>query len=248
MNIKAKLVFQSPIWLNRMRIINKKARQYKKQPEYNPLQKRADLLIKYAGKLLKTFKIELEVIGLENLYKAPCLLVPNHTSNMDVVALMYSLRKLTQEQGVENNICTFIAKQELLKKKTVRNVMSLLDTFTIDRSKPREALEVAKDFAGYIKANKTYGVIFPEGTRSKDGNIGEFKSGAFAIAQSEYLPIIPISIINGFKADDTKRSQKLKMKIVFHKAIKPITFVSQDRKNLAKNVQNIVERGIKEHA
>lgn len=247
MNIKTKLILQSPLWLWRMSRINKRARKYRRQPDYNSLQKRHDFLLKYIKKLFKTFKITVETQGIENLYKAPCLLTPNHTSNIDVMAMMYALRKTSFEEGVQNKVATFIAKTELTKRRVVRNAMSLLDTFIIDRKKFREAIEVSKNFCAYVKENKTYGIVFPEGTRTKDGNMGEFKTGVFHLAQSEFLPIVPVSIINGFDADNIKRSKKQKIIVKFHPVIKPLSFVSQDRKALAKKVEKIVENGIREY-
>ncbi|WP_027334346.1 lysophospholipid acyltransferase family protein [Mycoplasma elephantis] len=244
MTPKAKLILNLPIWLWRMARVNKKARKYRKLPDFNPQQERQDFIVKYTKKILKGFNVEVEVKGYDNLHKGPCLLTPNHTSNMDVLMMIYALSKKTSEPDDRNKITTFIAKKELTKKRVVRNAMSIIDTFIIDRSKPKEALEVSKNYGAFVKANKTYGVVFPEGTRSKDGSMGEFKSGPFLIAQNYFLAIVPVSIINGFGADKWNRTKKQKVTIIFHPVIKPISFVSQDRKSLAQNVQKIVKSGL----
>ncbi|MDJ1646007.1 lysophospholipid acyltransferase family protein [Mycoplasma phocimorsus] len=247
MTVRARLFWNALCLFFIFKKINKLAKKKRKSEFDFTLQSRYNSLLKHVGKILKIYNIKVEVKGYENLHKTPALLTPNHTSNLDVLVLMYALRKRSFEPGVENSILTFIAKIELVKKRTIRNAMELIDTFLIDRSKRREALEQVDKFANYVKTNKTYGVIFPEGTRTKTGEMNEFKGGAFKAAQSEYLPIIPVSIINGFKADDINRKQKRIIKVIFHPAIKPISFISQERSALAKRVQNIVEQGIKEN-
>lgn len=244
MSIKARIFWNSLYLLLMIRKINKLAKR-KKHTDYEfTLQSRYDALLKYVGKILKIYNITLEVEGYENLHKTPALLTPNHTSNLDVLLLMYALRKQSFEAGAQNNILTFVAKKELAKKRALRNAMELIDTFLIDRSKRREAIAIVDKFAAFVKNNKTYGVIFPEGTRSKDGEMGQFKTGAFKAAQSGYLPIIPVSIINGFRADDKSRKDKRRIKIIFHPALKPISFISQERDALAKRVENIVKQGL----
>ncbi|UUD37207.1 1-acyl-sn-glycerol-3-phosphate acyltransferase [Mycoplasmopsis californica] len=247
MTPRAKLILTFPLWIWRMTRINKRARKYRKAPDLHPLQSRQDFIVKYVTKMLKTLNVEVETKGLENLHKSPCLLIPNHTSNIDVLAIIYALRKQSFEQDEANRLTTFIAKKELTKKHVVRNAMSLLDTFVIDRNKAKESYEISKNFGAFVKANKTYGVIFPEGTRSKDGKMNEFKSGAFDIAKAYFLPIVPVSIINGFGADKLSRRGKQKITIIFHSVIKPMTFVSQDRKKLAQSVQQIVQNGVENY-
>ena len=66
----------------------------------------------------------------------------------------------------------------------------------IDRSNTKKAIKSLKNVEKEIIDNKTSFLIAPEGTRSKDGSLGEFKKGAFHLAKNTGASIIPI-IING---------------------------------------------------
>ena len=69
----------------------------------------------------------------------------------------------------------------------------------MDRSNLRESIKVIRQVGEDIKKGRIV-VIFPEGTRSKQGNImGEFKGGSFKAAQNAQAPIIPVAMIDCFK-------------------------------------------------
>ena len=68
----------------------------------------------------------------------------------------------------------------------------------IDRSNSEKAINSMREAGDLIKKGRNI-ITFPEGTRSKDGNIGKFKKGSFLIAYSENIPIIPIAIKNSDK-------------------------------------------------
>jgi 1-acyl-sn-glycerol-3-phosphate acyltransferase len=68
----------------------------------------------------------------------------------------------------------------------------------IDRQNPREAVNAINQAAENIKAGYSMG-IFPEGTRTRDASVGEFKNGAFKIAQKTGCPIVPIAISGSYK-------------------------------------------------
>ncbi|MEE3928445.1 lysophospholipid acyltransferase family protein [Mycoplasmopsis ciconiae] len=217
------------------------ASRYRKHPDLVPGFERVNMLIFFSEKFLKLNNIDLEIEGYDNLPKnGGCLLVPNHKSNIDSVALLAALKDTTYEPGIQTKVTTFLAKKELTKKRLMRNLLSLVDTFAIDRSNFRQSVETINEFGKFVKENKTYGVVFPEGTRVVKEEIGEFKAGAFKVAQKEYLPVIPVTIKNSLHALDKKRKGRLKVTVVFHKVIKPSQFMVQDSKGIAQRVQDIV--------
>ncbi|QDY88745.1 lysophospholipid acyltransferase family protein [Mycoplasma anserisalpingitidis] len=240
-----KIVF-GPVWLMRFHRINSLARKYRKTPELASQQVRLDRMIKYSKKMLKLLRIDVEITGMENLPSTGgVILTPNHKSNIDSVVLM-KLFELNKEKGEEaHKMPTFIAKKELLKKRLVRNGLSLLDTFSIDRENFRESYKTLQEFGEYVKRISTYGVIFPEGTRVANPNeIGEFKSGAFKIAAMKYLPILPITIVNSEQAFDKKRKGRLTIKIKIHSLIKANAVITQDSAAVGKRVREIVLSGL----
>ncbi|MBW0594725.1 1-acyl-sn-glycerol-3-phosphate acyltransferase [Mycoplasma anatis] len=244
--ITLKKIFFGPVWLARFHKINSLARKYRKTPELASQQVRLDQMIKYSKKMLKLLRIDVEIEGIENLPNTGgVILTPNHKSNIDSVVLM-KLFELNKEKGDElHKMPTFVAKKELLKKRLIRNGLSLLDTFSIDRQNFRDSYKTLQDFGEYVKRSSTYGVIFPEGTRVPNSNeIGEFKAGAFKIAAMKYLPILPITIKNSEQAFDKKRKNRLTIKIIVHPLIKANAVITQDPVAVGKRIRDIVLSGL----
>jgi 1-acyl-sn-glycerol-3-phosphate acyltransferase len=123
----------------------------------------------------------------------PVIFVANHQSLYDIVGIIWYLRK---------HHAKFVSKKELGKgipsvSYNLRHGGSIL----IDRKDPKQAIPLIKRLSEYIEINKRSAVIFPEGTRSKDGNPKEFSHSGLKIL-CKYAPsafVIPISINNSWK-------------------------------------------------
>ncbi|WP_036452289.1 lysophospholipid acyltransferase family protein [Mycoplasma buteonis] len=236
-------------WLHRFRKIWSLSRKYKKNPDQALLADRHEYMLKVSKKLLKLYNVDLEIVGFDNLpNNGGILLTPNHKSNMDPFCLIAALQKQTEAYGDTHKIPNFVAKEELNKKFIVRHGMRILDTFTIDRSKPREALRSVIEFGAFVKEQKTYGVIFPEGTRVSGEELGEFKAGAFVTAQKNYLSIIPVAISNSEQAFNSKRKGRLTVTVSFLKPIKASTLLNQEPKGVAEKVRKMIAEELKQYA
>lgn len=122
--------------------------------------------------------------GVENINpKKPCIYVANHSSHFDIPALYV----------VFPFFLHFIAKQELKKVPMFGWANTLVGTIWIDR-KDRAKAMVTMELAGRDIKNGKNVISFPEGTRSKTGEIGLFKKGTFALAQTCKVDIVPIYI------------------------------------------------------
>ncbi|WGI36439.1 lysophospholipid acyltransferase family protein [Mesomycoplasma lagogenitalium] len=240
MNIKIKLALFSLPWLYRLNKIRKLSKKYRKGKEELTAQFRNDLILKYSSKLLKLFNVEINVIGKEKITKGGVLVVANHVSNGDSFVLFNALQASLENPKDTRRIATFLAKVELKSKKTARNILELIDTFFIDRSKIKESVKTIDDFGRFVKENKTYGIIFPEGTRTKDGEMQDFKAGAFRVAKKNYLPIVPITINNSGAIFDTSRSKKLVVDVIVHNPIKASEFSTQTNEAIASRVKQII--------
>jgi 1-acyl-sn-glycerol-3-phosphate acyltransferase len=124
---------------------------------------------------------------------APVIFVANHQSLYDIVGIIWYLRKHHSK---------FVSKKELGKgipsvSYNLRHGGSIL----IDRKDPKQAIPLIKGLSEYIEKNNRSAVIFPEGTRSKDGKPKEFAQSGLKIL-CKYAPsayVIPISINNSWK-------------------------------------------------
>ena len=123
----------------------------------------------------------------------PIIFVANHQSMYDIIGMIWYLRKFHTK---------FVSKKELGSgipsvSYNLRNGGSVL----IDRKDPKQAIPTIKGLSEYIETHKRSAVIFPEGTRSKDGNPKEFAQSGLKIL-CKYAPsayVVPISINNSWK-------------------------------------------------
>lgn len=242
MKINLKAAFRKPLWNSRAIRCKKIFKKMEKDPERFNLQWRNDLISKYSSKMLKGFNINVKVIGVENLGKlGPALLIGNHQDTSDALIVLKALERTSFEKQEKNKIATFVAKHELKYNNLIRYPLELIDVFFLEQNDWRKSFEIYRDFGRFIKKNKTYGVIFPEGTRNREGDIGEFKSASLKIAQKELLPIIPFTINNSVRGLDWKRIGKLNTEIIFHKKILPSSFINQSTQALSERVHKIIQ-------
>lgn len=92
----------------------------------------------------------------------------------------------------------FIAKRELKWVPFLGQVIWFMRFIFINRQNRAKALESIAQAARDIRAGKSV-VIFPEGTRTPDGRLGEFKKGGFALAQDAGVPIVPMALKGGYQ-------------------------------------------------
>lgn len=242
MKLNWKAILRKPLWDLRSKKCKRVLKKKHKDEERFSLQWRNDLVSKYASKMLDGFNLKIKVSGIENLSKdGPALLVGNHQDYSDAFIVLKALQKTTHEKDDVNKIATFIAKDTLKYDDLIRYPLELIDVFFLQRDNPRKSLEIYKDFGKFVKVNKTYGVIFPEGTRNHEGKIADFKPGALKIAQKELISIIPFTINNSVRGIDWKRKSKLQTEIIFHKKIPANSFINQSTQALSDRVQKIVE-------
>ena len=123
----------------------------------------------------------------------PLIIVSNHQSLYDIPPLIWFMRKYHPK---------FISKKELGKGiPSVSYNLKYGGSVLIDRKKPNQAINAIKDFANYIETNKRSAVIFPEGTRSRNGIPKKFQTKGM-LTLFEHIPsavVVPISINNSWK-------------------------------------------------
>ena len=148
--------------------------------------------------------VEVKVTGLENIPKENgYLLYGNHQGMFDVVALAATY------PGALG--CVF--KKELANVPLLKQVIACTKSFAMDREDVRQSLTVIQNVTREVQSGRNY-LIFPEGTRSKNGNtMGEFHGGSFRCALKAKCPVLPIAFVDSFKVLDQKGSKPLAMQI-----------------------------------
>ena len=171
--------------------------QYPEQEKYDHIRYIMDLAVTSGN-------LDLQVYGKEKLPKENgFLLYGNHQGLFDVVALV---------QSFEGPLaCVF--KKELSDVPFLREIIACTKSFAMDREDVRQSLEVIRAVTEEVKAGRNY-LIFPEGTRSKNGNVmGEFHGGSFRCAIKAKCPIVPIAFIDSYKVLDQKGSKPVTVQL-----------------------------------
>ena len=174
--------------------------------------------------------MEIEVEGFENIPDKTCVFMGNHQSILDIPVMRYSTQRTLD----------FVAKKELAKAPLIGYWITHVKSVTIDRDNIREGMKAINQAVNNIKDGYNF-TIFPEGTRSKDGKIHEFKRGSIKIASKSKAPIIPVAI-KGTSAcfEDSKEFVPGKVKVIFGEAIETEDISKEVERELMLRVEESV--------
>jgi 1-acyl-sn-glycerol-3-phosphate acyltransferase len=195
----------------------------------NKIHKVANL---WAKILLFICNTKVKVIGKENLLRwKPQIFMANHQSDFDILIALAHIPVQFR----------WIAKKELFSIPVFGAAMKSAGYIEIDRYNREKALQSIDEAALCIRRGKSI-MTFPEGTRSRDGEIKAFKQGAFHLAIKSGVPIVPVSIIGSGRIMP-KRSMKIKpchVKLVIGEPIKVNSFDIEKRYELIEKVRNTI--------
>lgn len=193
------------------------------------IDKTAHLLIRFIFFMLGG-KVVVE--GLENVPNSGRIcFIGNHSSVLDCIAVMYPKKVFTG----------FIGKVEVKKIPIVNSWFDALNSVYIDRKSPRDSIKAILQGSENIKNGKSM-TIFPEGTRSKDGLVHEFKAGSFKMASRVDALICPVAIKGTRYLFETPFS--LLRKKVYITFLPPIDTSKMDEEE-KKEIHTFVENSIR---
>lgn len=170
---------------------------------YQAHKKIVDWMNFFLSNEMRLLGTHIAVKGLENLPEdRSVIIVSNHQSMMDIPPIIWLLRK---------HHVKFIAKKELSDwVPSISFNLKKGGSLLIDRKKGTETITQIGEYAKLLKAKGFSICIFPEGTRSRNGQLKPFKSGGLQalVDHSEDLPIVPFVVHGNYK--------------VFHKSSFPL--------------------------
>ena len=174
--------------------------RYAKAPEKYPEQEMWDHVRHIMTLAVKAGNVDLQVTGIENLPQEPgFMLYGNHQGLFDVMAISSSC---PAPLGI-------VYKKELKNAPLLKEILKCTRSYAMDREDVRQSLTVIQAVTEQVKNGRNY-VIFPEGTRSKQGNtMGEFHGGSFRCAVKAKCPVVPMAFIDCFRVLDEKGSAPL---------------------------------------
>jgi len=180
--------------------------------------------------------VEVELSGMENINRdGPQVFISNHQGFFDIFAIT----------GFFNVSFLWIAKQSLFRIPVIGWAMSRAGHISIDRShRKKSGLQLEKAIEE-IKKGKSI-VIFPEGTRTKDGRLGKFKKGSLFLAIKSQVPIVPVTIIGSYdilkKGEMRIKPGKIHIKI--DTPFEADSLVQDSKIIILEKIRNIIEKNL----
>ena len=183
--------------------------------------------------------ITIQTYGVENIPdENGFIFYPNHQGLYDVLAIM--------------EVCpvpfSVVAKKELTDVPFLKQVFAIMKAFMIDREDVKQSMQVIINVIKEVKAGRNY-LIFAEGTRSKNGNHPqEFKGGSFKAATKSKCPIVPVALIDSYKAFDTGSVKPLTVQVHFLEPIYYEEYKDMKTTEIAAEVKRRIEATISQYA
>lgn len=209
---------------------------YAKNSRSISAEKKMALLKKIVKHANEGGNVEIRSYGAENIPKDQSFMFfPNHQGLYDVLALIESCPYFF----------SVVMKKELSNIFMLKKVFQIMGAYPIDREDVRQSMKVIQKVSQDVSEGKNF-LIFPEGTRSKKGNqIGTFKGGSFKSATKAKCPIVPVAIIDSYKAFDTGSTEPVTVQIHYLEPLYYDDYKMMKTTEIAEIVQKRIEKTIK---
>ena len=165
---------------------------------------------------------EVSVTGLEHLegLEGPCIFVGNHQSHLDTLLVMEALPEAIRSRllfGAAQDRWFVKGRKKLVLKPWYQSLA--LGTFPILRGGGKRALS----YASWLLEQDQHIFLFPEGTRSMNGQLGEFKHGVSLLAQQHQIPVVPL-LLGGLRELQPKGQRSVTAGPASLQVLEPLRF------------------------
>ncbi len=210
-------------------------RRLQSLPKDMPVDERDSLVHqtpqKWSRTIMKITGSTIKYRGEELLPDGPVLFVANHEGDFDIPLL---LSRINKPFG-------FISKIEVKKVPVLSGWMKVMNCVFLDRKDRRQAVLSIREGTKMLKDGHSI-LIFPEGTRSKGGPLGEFKTGGLRMGRDAQVPIVPVSI-EGTADIFEKNGYRVKpasVTLTVCPAILPDQYAGKDLKEVADEIRDAI--------
>lgn len=128
--------------------------------------------------------VRVRMEGRENIPMGACIFAANHVSNLDPPAV----------SSIVGRQVTVMAKEEVIRLPIVGRALLMAKMISVSRRDKASAAASVEKALGYLHEGRSF-LVFPEGTRSPDGRLREFRKGIFVLAIRAGVPLVPVSIV-----------------------------------------------------
>ncbi len=137
----------------------------------------------WAAGILRVARVQTEIHFEAPVPEGPVIFASNHQSVIDILALFVRLPRPF----------VFLAKKDVFRIPFLGWAIAVMAYIPVDRHRHKEAIASLRAAAERVRGGLT-ATVFPEGTRSPDGQILPFKKGPFMLALQAQRPIVPIAV------------------------------------------------------
>ena len=179
--------------------------------------------------------VRVRVAGRERIPAGVCVFVANHTSSADAPAVV----------GAIPRRIAILLKESLFKWPIVGQAFRLARFIPVNRKEREAALDSLEKAIEALKAGQSF-LVYPEGTRSPDGRLQEFKKGAVVMAIKAGVPIVPIACSGAHRVMQ-KRSLMIRPGEILVEFLDPIdasAYSFEERDTLLLRVHDAMAAGL----
>jgi len=181
--------------------------------------------------------IKVEVIGREGIdRKKACIYMANHLSFIDGPLLFWLIPQPVR----------VLLKKEVFRYPVIGLGMKLAGFVSVDRSGLKSGKQSIDKAAERIRDKGYSFLIFPEGTRSRDGHIQPFRRGAFFLAVNSQAPVIPVSISGSYELmpKGSFSTKKGHIKVMFHPEVSVQGMSKENIPDLMEKIRSFIISGL----
>ncbi len=204
---------------------------------FSPYSMANSMVMRIWGRtLLLAAGVKVKIEGLENIQKGESyIVIANHQSHMDIPILLAHLPLPLR----------IIAKKELFRIPLFGWGMAAAGILKIDRSNRKKSIETLNKAEKIMRENNLAILAFPEGTRSRNGNLQPFKKGPFILAINTKLPLLPVSVSGtyGILPRGKIRIKAGKVLLRIHPPVPTESLGLPDRNTLVKETEELIASG-----
>lgn len=155
----------------------------------------------------------------------------NHQGNFDGPVLVHAIPR----------DWSALIKKEMMKLPVLSLVLKQVKFIPIERSNPQKARAAIEYGSKLLAAGKSF-LAFPEGTRSRDGRLGEFKKGVFIMAIEAQAPVVPVTILDSAKVQPPGKYgiRPGHIQVIFHDPIETKGMTLEDRDRLVQLTRSAI--------
>lgn len=182
-------------------------------------------------------RVTIEIHGEEHLPRENGFVYfPNHQGMFDVLVFL----------ATSPVPFSFVYKKEVGNIILLKQVIAALGAISMDRQDIRQSMQVINQMTEEVRQGRNF-LIFPEGTRSKQGNyLLEFKGGSFKSAQRAKCPIVPCALIDSFVPFDSKSIKPVTVKLFYLPPLYYEEYKGMKTTEIAAEVKRRIEQKIAE--